>query len=188
VHRAHLACSLAAAKAGGFGRVVPIPSHQPVLKSKSYDLAPAEHRVAMLLLACDSMKSTSVAYDIDPLELSRAGPTYTIDTVVALGATPDAKIDWLIGADQLLNLHRWHRFDQLLTLTQFWVMQRPGYPIDWSAVDPGARPLADHVVQIPQLDISATDIRRRVRDGEPIDGLVPESVREYIHHHRLFIP
>ena len=188
VHRAHLACSLAAAKAGGFERVVLIPSHQPVLKSRAYDLAPVEHRVAMLMLACESMKSTSVAFDIDLLELNREGPTYTIDTVAALGATPASRIDWLIGADQLLNLHRWHRYDELLALTQFWIMQRPGYPIDWASVDPNARSLKDHVVQIPQLDISATQIRDRVRAGESIDGLVPPSVREYIAKHRLFLP
>lgn len=188
VHRAHLACSLAAAKAGAFERVVLIPSHQPVLKARAYDLAPAEHRVAMLMLACESMKSTSVAFDIDLLELHRQGPTYTIDTVVALGATPTAKIDWLIGADQLLNLHRWHRYDELLTLTQFWVMQRPGYPIDWSAVDAKARTLKDHVVPIPQLDISATQIRERIRAGESIAEFVPQSVREYIERHHLFIP
>jgi nicotinate-nucleotide adenylyltransferase len=188
VHRAHLACSLAAAKAGGFERVVLVPSHQPVLKSKSYDLAPAEHRVAMLMLACESMKGTSVAYDLDLLELDRAGPTYTIDTALALGATAGDPIDWLVGADQVLNLHRWHRYDELLSLVRFWVMQRPGYPIDWAAVDSKARPLKDHVVEIPPMDISATQIRDRVRGGASIAGLVPERVREYIERHRLFIP
>ncbi len=188
VHNAHLGCSLAAAKSLQFDRVLLIPSHQPVLKSKSYDLAPAEHRLAMLVLACESMKSCSVDYDIDPIELTRDGPTYTIDTVNALTVGGGQKIDWLIGADQLLNLHRWHRFEELMRKTQFWIMQRPGYPIDWSQVDDRARLLNDHVVDVPQYDISATQIRESVREGKPIDAWVPANVRQYILTHRLFIP
>lgn len=188
VHRGHLVCSLAAAQAGGFEKVVLIPTHQPVLKSRAYDLAAAEHRVAMLMLACQSMKGCSVEYDLNLTELQRSGPSYTYDTVTELGATPDHMIDWLIGADQLLNLHRWYRAADLLQLTRFWIMQRPGYPIDWSKADPLVRHLQNHVVHVPPTDISATEIRQRIRNGQSIQGLVPEPVREYIIRHRLFIP
>lgn len=188
VHRGHLACSLSAAKAGGFEKVVLIPSHQPVLKSRAYDLAPAEHRVAMLMLACQSMKGSGVEYDLDLIELQRSGPSYTYDTVTELGANPHHPIDWLIGADQLLHLHRWYRLADLLQLTRFWIMQRPGYPVDWSNVDPMVRHLQNQVVPVPLLDISATQIRQKIREGQSIQGLVPETVREYILKHRLFIP
>lgn len=188
IHRGHLVCSLSAAKSGGFEKVVLVPSHRPVLKSRAYDLAPVEHRVAMLMLACQSMKGSSVHYDLDLIELQRSGPSYTYDTVVGLGGTPDHNIDWLIGADQLLNLQRWYRISDLLKLARFWIMQRPGYPIDWSQVDPLVRPLQNQVVPVPPTDISATQIRQRIRDGQSIEGLVPEAVREYILTHRLFIP
>lgn len=188
VHNAHLACSQAAARHAGFDRVLLIPSHQPVLKAKAYDLASAEHRLAMLILAAESVATPDLAYDIDPLELDRHGPTYTIDTVEALRKRGMDRVHWLIGADQLLSLHRWHRFPELIKHTQFHVMQRPGYLIDWSLVHRDARSLKSHVVPVPQLDVSATDIRNRVRDGKPIDNLVPPKVREYILRHRLFIP
>jgi nicotinate-nucleotide adenylyltransferase len=188
VHNAHLACSNALAREAGFGRVLMIPSHQPVLKSKSYDLAAAEHRVAMLLLACESMRDSGVIYEIDALELERAGPTYTIDTVQILGGNRKSPIDWLIGADQLLNLHRWHRFDELIEITQFWIMQRPGYAIDFAKLDPRVQKLKDQVISVAVSPINATEIRQRVRDGKSIKGLVPDSVREYILRHQLFIP
>jgi nicotinate-nucleotide adenylyltransferase len=191
VHNAHLACSLASARALRAERVLMIPSHQPVLKSRAYDLAAPEHRVAMLMLAIESAREQDqVAYDLDTVELERDGPTYTIDTAHALLARPgwSTPIDWLIGADQLLNLHRWHRFDELLRLVQFHVMLRPGYAIDWARVDPRAQPLGDRVVPIPQIDLSATQIRARIRAGQSVDGLVPPRVREYIRAHALYLP
>lgn len=188
VHTAHLACSMSAAQVARFDRVLMIPSHQPVLKSKSYDLALAEHRVAMLMLACESMHNTGIIYDIDPIELQRDGPTYTLDTVQILGGNRKSPIDWLIGADQLLNLHRWHRFDELIEITQFWVMQRPGYAVDFSQLDSRVQKLKNHVVPVPLSPINATEIRQRVREGKTIHGLVPDSVREYIVRHQLFLP
>jgi len=65
---------------------------------------------------------------------------------------------------------------------------RLAYAIDWPSLDPLVQGLADQVVTVPQLDISATEIRRRVAAGEPIDTLVPSEVRKYIEAHRLYIP
>lgn len=188
VHRAHLDCSRAAALAAGFRHVTLVPSHQPNLKDAAYDLAPAEHRLAMLRLAAEAASDDAVTYAVDAIELSRPGRTYTIDTAEALHRSGRSQVDWLIGADQLLHLHRWHRFEDLLKAVQFWVMHRPGYVIDWSAVHPAAQRLRDFLVPVPQLDISATEIRRRIQAGEPTDGLLPGQVREYILRHRLYIP
>lgn len=188
VHNAHLACSHVAAREGGFGKVVLFPSHQPVLKSRAYDLAPAEHRLAMLMLAVRDLSPTDIPYEIDPRELQRDGPTYTLDTARELLACGWDKVHWLIGADQVLHLHKWHRFDELMKTVDFVVMARPGYAIDWNAVHPDAQHLRQRVVTVPQLPISATDIRARIRAGEPVDKLVPPSVREYILQHKLYIP
>lgn len=188
IHNAHLACSGAAAKEAGFGRVVLIPSHQPVLKSRSYDLAPAEHRLAMLMLAVRDYRYPGISYDIDPRELERDGPSYTIDTANDLLSNGWRDVHWLIGADQVLHLHKWHRFEELMRTVQFVVMARPGYSIDWNAVHPLAQPLRGKVVTVPQLPISATDIRERIRRGDPVDKLVPANVREYILAHKLYIP
>ena len=190
-HRAHLICATAAASAGGFDEVILVPTNQPVLKDSDYTLACAADRLAMLELAAadaNADDSNRPRFRVNPIELNRPGPTYTIDTVTELCQQHDRTIDWLIGADQLLNLHRWYRFDELMRLTQFWVMQRPGYPIDWDQVDPAARWLRNHVVIVPQMDISATAIRQHVMAGESIDAMVSPHVREYIELHRLYIP
>lgn len=186
VHRAHLACSAAAATAGGFDRVVLVPTAQPALKNFSL-IAPAADRLAMLQAALTDWRGP-VRFRIDPIELERTGTSYTIDTALALQAAGTGKVNWLIGADQLLNLHRWHRYGELLQTVQFWVMARPGYTIDWSAVDPAARGLAGHVLATPAMDISATMIRDHVRRGLPIDQWVTPGVGEFIRTHRLYIP
>ncbi|MBC7782783.1 MAG: nicotinate (nicotinamide) nucleotide adenylyltransferase [Burkholderiales bacterium] len=189
VHNAHLQCSIIAARQAGFNRVVLIPTGQPALKDDDYQIASAADRVAMLRLATKSVTDPQTAVEIDTLEIDRAGgPSYTIDTVRALRDRGWLSVNWLIGADQLLSLHRWHRFEELLTSAQMWVMARPGYLIDWGNVHPAARALEARVLQVPQMDISATDIRRRVREGLPIIGLVPDDVREYILKRRLYIP
>ncbi len=188
VHLAHLACSRAAARAGGFAHVTLVPCHQPVLKSKAYDLASSEHRLAMLLLAAEEASDRDLTYAVDPIELTRAGPTYTVDTAEALHGQGRSTVDWLIGADQVLNLHRWHRFPELMRLVRFWVMHRPGYELDWTRVHPDARKLRDNQVEVPQMDISATTIRDRVRAGLRFENLVTTKVREYILAHRLYIP
>jgi nicotinate-nucleotide adenylyltransferase len=187
IHNAHLICSTAAARAAGFARVVLIPSHQPLLKHAQYALASAEDRLKMLDLAISDVPRDGVEFEIDPIEINRRGPSYTIDTVEALRARGWESVDWLIGADQLLNLHRWHRFQDLMREAQFWVMARPGYVIDWSVIHEDARKLSAHVVTAPKLDISATLIRQRLAAGESIDDLVPAKVREYILERRLYI-
>ena len=189
VHNAHLACARAAALAAGFGQVMLVPAYQPNLKDRTYDLAAAEHRLAMLERAAEAAPDETVRFAVDPIELSRPGPSYTIDTAEALHRRGlSMPINWLIGADQVLHLHRWHRFADLLKHVRFWVMHRPGYEIDWDAVHPDARALREREVEVPQMDVSATDIRARVRAGQPIDHFVSANVREYILAHRLYIP
>ncbi|HEY0007743.1 MAG TPA: hypothetical protein VGB55_03380, partial [Tepidisphaeraceae bacterium] len=115
------------------------------------------------------------------------GQTYTFDTVTALLNRGWERVDWLIGADQLLSLHRWHRFEELLRVAQFWVMARPGYKIDWQSVHPAARGLIDHLLPAPAWDLSATTIRSRIRAGQSIDDAVLPQVREYIHARGLYV-
>ena len=129
-----------------------------------------------------------VEFDVDPIEIDRDGPTYTYDTASALHERGVSPINWLIGADQVLSLHRWRRYDELLQRVQFWVMARPGYAIDWSAVDPKARYLANYVLPAPAMDVSATMIRRRIAQGVPVDEWLSPGVDQYIRAHSLYIP
>src|SRR5207248_5392373 len=124
--------------------------------------------------------------EVSEIETRRTGPSYAIDTAQKLRQTGFPRVDWLIGADMLLYLPKWHRPLDLLREVHFVIMARPGWEIDWNALPPKFRHLRDNVVEAPKIDISATDIRRRVREQFPIDGLVPETVARYMVAHQLF--
>jgi nicotinate-nucleotide adenylyltransferase len=128
-------------------------------------------------------------YFIDDQELHRPAPSYTFDTVAALQQSLPAgdTLAWLVGTDHLPRLHTWHRFDELLQRIDFVVMRRPGQTIDLQALDPRVVPLARNAIDVPQLDISSTLIRQRVRVGRSIAGLVPPVVERMIRENSLYL-
>ena len=120
------------------------------------------------------------------MELERSGPSYTIDTLRELRQRGWPEVNWLIGADQVAALPRWHEPTALLREANFLVMARPGWSFDWHSLPPEFRVLQNHVVEAPLIDISATDIRRRVRERQPIDHLVPPAVADYIRDRGIY--
>jgi nicotinate-nucleotide adenylyltransferase len=121
---------------------------------------------------------------LDRSELERSGPSYTLDTVKAFArAHPDARLFLVIGADQYAGLHTWVGWQELLSLVTLAVANRPG-PVP--AVSTEVLRFAHRVVPLPMLDISATEIRSRVREGLPIDSMVPPAVAGYIEANRLY--
>jgi nicotinate-nucleotide adenylyltransferase len=182
VHHGHLICARAAAEAGGFDRVVLVPTGQPPHKPGAADLAPAGDRLKM----CELAVSGSRLFRVEEIETRRQGPSYTIETVQMLAERRIGKINWLIGADMLLYLPHWHRVSELLNQVTFVVMARPGSVIDWEALPPNIRQLEERVVPAPMLEISATEIRRRVAAGLSIDYLTPPAVCRYIRDRGLY--
>ncbi len=183
IHIGHLICAQAAAEAGGFNRVLLIPAGQSPLKTRQTDLAAPEHRLAMLQLAIQG----SALFQIDHLELRRSGPSYTIETARELRRRGLPKVAWLIGADQVADLPKWHEPEALLNEVDFVLMARPGFSFDFTKLPPQYRGLEKKVVTVPQIDISSTDIRNRIRAGKPITYLTPPSVVDYIQKNRLYI-
>ena len=189
IHNGHLRCAQAVAEKGVYDRVVLIPAGAPPHKREGpsrrrSDLAPAGDRLAMARLAA----TTSPIFEVSDIETREPGPSYTIDTAQKLRQQGWERVDWLIGADMLLYLPKWHRPLDLLRDVNFVIVARPGWEIDWTALPPEFRHLRDHVVpDVPQIDIRATEIRRRVRAGEAIAGLVPPAVEQYIREHRLYV-
>ena len=146
-------------------------------------MASADDRLAMCRLAV----AGNPLFEVDDVEVRRAGPSYTIDTVRYLRTAKRWEhVNWLIGADQVAALPRWREPAALLREVNFVVMARPGWSFDWHTLPPEFRVLQNNVVEAPLIDISATDIRRRVRAGEPIDHLVPPAVADYIQSHNLY--
>jgi nicotinate-nucleotide adenylyltransferase len=182
IHHGHLICARAAAESSGFDRILLIPSSQPPHKPGNTELAPAAHRLAMTRAAV----AGNTLFDIDGQEIARSGPSFTIDTVRTLKRDGMKRVNWLIGADLLPQLQTWHEPEALLEEADFWVMQRPGSEIDWASLAPPLRALRERLLVAPMIDISGTDIRRRVSRGQSIDFLTPGPVIAYIEEHKLY--
>ena len=184
IHVGHLQTARAAVVAAGFARVRLIVAGRSPFKSAS--VTPAANRVAMCRIAIADQPD----FVVDDRETRRDGPSYTADTAEAIAAETGRPTAWLIGADLLPGLPRWHRADELLskppTILQHVVMRRPGYMIDWDTLPRQVRHLRDHVVEVPAVDVSSTLVRQRVAAGEPIDDLVPPGVAAYIANNGLY--
>lgn len=181
IHHGHLICARAAAEAAGFDRVRLIPSASPPHK-RAEGLAPAADRLAMTELAIDS----DSLFEVDARELRRHGPSYTLDTVREFRAEGYDRVTWLIGADMLATLATWHESRQLLQEAQFLILARPGWSLAPGQLPEMCRPLLDCVVAAPLIDISATDIRRRVAADLPIHYLTTPAVCNYIRDRGLY--
>lgn len=178
VHNAHLALARSALHELKLDQLRWIPAGLAYQKTRP--LTAAHHRVAMLALAI----AGELRFELDQSELSRAGPSYTLDTVrAAQAAEPDTQWFLIIGADQYASLHTWRDWPELLARVTLAVANRPG------AVPPvnAAVLRAPHrVVPLPMLDISSTEVRARVAAGQAVDTLVPPQVARYIESHALY--
>ena len=125
-------------------------------------------------------------FAVSESEILRGGISYTIDTVRQLKADGEQAVSWLIGADMLQILPQWREAEQLMLESNLVVMARPGFDMDWSSLPARYHQLRDHVVETPPMDISATEIRRRCRAEETIDGLTPPAVVRYIAEMSLY--
>jgi nicotinate-nucleotide adenylyltransferase len=182
VHHGHLLCARAAAEARGFERVVLVPSALPPHKLEATGLAPAADRLEM----CRRAVEGDSFFEVSNIEVTRAGPSYTIDTARELRGRGWGHVSWLIGADMVPILPKWHRPMDLLREVEFVVMSRPGWTMDWAALPEPFRHLRDHVVETPLVDISATMVRDRVRAGQSIRYLTPDAVCGYVEARGLY--
>jgi nicotinate-nucleotide adenylyltransferase len=178
VHRAHVALAHAALAALRLDEVRWVPAGQPWQKERQ--VTPAVHREAMVRLAIVG----EPRFVLERMEIERAGPSYTLDTVRALAAAqPGAEWVLIIGQDQYAGLHTWRDWQQLLGLVTLAVANRPG---PQRPVAAEVQAFAHRVVPLPMLDISSTDIRARVSQGGDIAPLVPAEVARYIESHGLY--
>jgi len=177
IHVGHLKMAERAAKQLGLERVFFIPNAVSPLKS-SPPVASGRDRLAMIRAAIRG-RPRFKALD---LEIRRGGTSYTFDTVAALAGGTSAKLYFLIGADALSDLARWHRAEELARRVTFAVFRRPG--------SPGIRPpgwVGEWVeVRGPLNDVSSTEIRERIRQGKPIRRLVPDAAAALLRKRRLY--
>jgi nicotinate-nucleotide adenylyltransferase len=191
IHHGHLIVARAVAEQLGANRMVLIPSACPPHKRED-ELAGAEDRLQMARLATQG----EAILEVCDAEVRRSGPSYTVLTVDEYRRSVgwDTPLFWVIGGDTLPELHTWYRIRELGDLCRIVTAVRPGYEQpDLSQLaqvlsEEQVQRLQDAVLQTPRIDISATEVRRRVREGRSIRYLVPEAVREYIERRGLYRP
>jgi len=178
VHNAHLALATTALEQLRLDELRWIPVGQPWQKSRR--LAAAADREAMVRLAI----AAEPRFVLDRVELRRSGPTFTLETVRELvAAEPGNQWFLILGQDQYASLHTWRDWRELLGLVTLAIANRPGAAL---AVNTQIAKVGHEAVRLPMMDVSSTEVRRRVAAGEPIADLVPDTVARYIGQHRLY--
>jgi nicotinate-nucleotide adenylyltransferase len=186
VHHGHLIVAQEAFYRYELGRVILVPAARNPLKSEEPEGASADQRLRLLKLVEDA----DSRFSVDAAELRQGGASYTIDTLRRIGElNRGAELYLLLGADAALTLPQWKDVTNYGELCRVIICDRPGSPTFRAAIPPELTALGLRLefMPIPELEISATDIRRRIRQGKPIRYLVPDSVAEYIHEHRLYV-
>lgn len=180
VHDAHLALARIAREHLSLDEVRWVPVGTPWQKTRA--LAPAEDRVEMVEAAIRG----EPGFTLDRIEVDRAGPSYTIDTVRSLQQSEPGHLWWLLlGQDQYAHFDTWHGWEELLDRVVLAVAGRDGDPVH----TPEALARRPHRVSwlpLPRIDISATTVRDAVGSGRGIDAMVPAPVARYIDQHRLY--
>lgn len=178
VHLGHLLVAHAAREEMNLDHLIFMPANISPFKAQNTP-APESLRMRMLRLALAGMEWCGVS----EMELNRGGVSYTIDTVRSVsGQFPGCRLFLLIGEDNLGGLSGWKEFEELRKLVEFLVIPRPGSP----AVS-GFSGMTLHRLEGWPIELSSSVIRQRIRDGLPVDHLVPPVVAGVIHHNQLYL-
>lgn len=184
VHNGHLALARACQKQAGLDEVWFMPTAVQPLKQKGPHATDAQ-RLELLSLATYSEPN----WRVSRLEIDRGGMSYTIDTLRQLNEElPDAVLFFLMGADAVHDAPQWRDPKRIFALATPLVVHRSGES------DPDLAALRilcaankqPRLIEMPPVDASSSEIRRRIAAGEPINDLVPASIAEYIERHRLY--
>ncbi|AOY99089.1 nicotinate-nucleotide adenylyltransferase [Cupriavidus sp. USMAHM13] len=200
-HMGHVALARLCIDHLGLDELVWIPTGQSW--QKGADVTPAAHRLAMTELAAGALAGTGARIRVSRMEVERAGPSYTIDTVRQLREQygPHASIAWLMGTDQLLRLDTWHGWQDLFAYVHLCTATRPGFALD--ALDGPVRAALQErqadtrliqctpsghmwIDQTLAVDLSSTGLRQHLSDGLAADDQLPPGVAHYIAQQRLY--
>jgi nicotinate-nucleotide adenylyltransferase len=203
VHHGHLITARAVAEHFGFERVTLMPANIPPHKSHtqagpgqdSAAISSPAQRLEMLRLAVRG----DDLFEVSELEIARPGPSYTYQTLLELLRLHgrQAQLYWIIGTDMLADLPNWYHWAEVMDLANIVTAARPPYsdPLEqvFGQLERHFSPsqvqrLRKLVVATPRIEISATDIRKRVAVGRSLEYLTPTAVIAYIRSHGLYGP
>ena len=188
IHLGHLFIAEAARHFAALDEVWWLPNSSPPHREGKRASVPAATRAEMVRLAIAS----NPAFRLCTLELERAGPSYTVETLRDLQALhPQNEWHWIAGADTMRDLPNWFRIGEVFGLARFVALSRPGQSLD------AAREVLDREfetwqnervawLEAPGLHIASRDLRARLEEGLPVRYLVPDEVRDFILEHGLY--
>ena len=175
IHIGHLIAASEVHTALGLDRVIFMPAGQPWQKAH-VPVTSADERLSMVRQAV----SHDSRFEASDLEVCRSGPTYAIDTVRELHSLySDVQFSWIVGADVLTSLTTWHEWEKFLSLADIVAVNRAGVTV-------GDVPFEYTAVAMPDIRISATELRSRLERKISCRYLVPDAVLEYIDEHGLY--
>lgn len=178
VHRGHLLLAEGAKRALNLDLTFWIPVNRPPHKDLEPGITTNEDRARMVQMAIRG----NPAYKLSRIEMDRLPPSYSVDTVKQLRKENPGKHDWffLVGSENGRELAKWKGIEELRKLVKFVVAARPG--------DPAAEVLPPWVLKLPMItmNVSSSEVRRRIRQGLDIRPLVPEPVARYIEEKGLY--
>ncbi|MEW6618260.1 MAG: nicotinate-nucleotide adenylyltransferase [bacterium] len=178
IHYGHLLAAEEARQRFNLKEFIFVPCARPPHKNQK-DIAGPEDRYKMTCLAIESNKY----FKASDIELKRGGISYSQDTIIEFKKIYErAQIYFVTGADAIAEIDTWKNAKDLPKLCQFIAVTRPGYLfkikeeyLKWT-----------HILEIPGVSISSTEIRQRIHEGKSIKYLVPEEVENYIYEHKLY--
>ncbi|MGA2173162.1 MAG: nicotinate (nicotinamide) nucleotide adenylyltransferase [Sedimentisphaerales bacterium] len=189
IHLGHTAVVGAAGERIGADKVVFVPARRSPLKA-FFPQAGDEDRLKMISLAI----SGNSRFDISDYELKKPGPNYTLETVKHFQHQfgGDVRIYWLLGADSVEDLPHWYGITELIDRCNLTVMFRAGFkPPDFSKLlqqwgGDRVKKMQQSTIETPLIDISSTEIRKRLAAGQDVSGMVCPKVLQYIREHGLY--
>ena len=185
IHYGHLVAAEEARVRFHLERVIFVPNGAPPHK-KDYVVSSAEHRFAMVVLAT----TANPRFETSRMEVDRPGPSYTVDTMREFRRQfgEECRLYFITGADAMLETLTWRQPEEIAALSEFIAVTRPGY--DLARLSAALRPdllSRVHVLEMPGVEASSTELRRRAGAGESLRYLTPPAVARYIETHRLYM-
>jgi nicotinate-nucleotide adenylyltransferase len=187
IHIGHLIIAEEARLRLGLSQVIFVPAGQPWLKEHR-NFTPGEHRMEMLRVAI----APNPYFRVSTVDLERPGPSYTVDTLTDLRRElgQEANLYFILGVDAIPQLPTWREPQKIVELCHLVVARRPGVKdLDLHSLERSIPGISSRIIILdnPLIDISSSEIRKRVAEGKSIHGMIPEAVERYIKEKRLYI-
>lgn len=189
IHLGHITVAAHACESLGADKLIVIPAKRSPLKS-FFPIASAQDRMHMITLAV----SEKPMFQVDGFELDKPAPSYTVDTIRYFKSRFGAQVEiyWLIGADGVDDLQYWHKITDLLDECALCTMYRAGcarpdfsgFKDEWGLQR--VKKLQQNVISTPLVDISSTEIRKRLASGQCVERMLAPAVLAYIRRHTLY--